>query len=199
MGNDDLSRRSFLIAFAEALGVAAVGLSWSEIARTADEAHAASQASSITFLTTSDAADVDAIAAQIVPGDSTPGARETGVVYFIDRALASFFSFLAVEFHARLAEFQTACRARNPDVASFAALSPERQIEFLKTVDQTPFFDQMRLLTLLGMFSMPAYGGNLKGMGWKLIGFEDRHVFQPPFGYYDRDYPGFLVDRVKPA
>jgi hypothetical protein len=36
-------------------------------------------------------------------------------------------------------------------------------------------------------------------MGWKLIGFEDRHVFEPPFGYYDRDYPGFLADPVKPA
>src|SRR5262245_23910321 len=147
MDNDDLSRRSFLIAFAEALGVAAVGLSWSEIARTADEAQAASQASSVTFLTTSEAADVDAIAAQIVPGDGTPGAREIGVVYFIDRALASFFSRLAVEFRTQLAEFQTTCRTRNPDAASFAALPPERQIEFLKTVDQTPFFNQMRSLT----------------------------------------------------
>jgi gluconate 2-dehydrogenase gamma chain len=199
MGNDDLSRRSFLIASAEALGIAAAGLSWSELARTTDEAYAASRASSFTFLTASDAADVDAIAAQIVPSDGTPGAREIGVVYFIDRALASFFSHLAAEFRTRLAEFQTACRARNPNGTSFSALSPERQIEFLRTVDQTPFFDQMRLLTLLGMFSMPVYGGNLKGMGWKLIGFEDRHVFQPPFGYYDRDYPGFPVDVVKPA
>lgn len=198
MNNDELSRRSFLIALAEAIGVTAGGLSWSEIARAADEAQAASQANSITFLTTSEAADVEAIAAQIIPSGDTPGAREAGVVYFIDRALASFFSLLAVEFRARLAEFQTECRARNPDIASFAALSPERQIEFLKTVDQTPFFDQMRWLTLLGMFSMPAYGGNLKGMGWKLIGFEDQHVFQPPFGHYDRDYPGFRVDPVKP-
>ena len=46
---------------------------------------------------------------------------------------------------------------------------------------------------------MPAYGGNRDGVGWKLIGFEDRHVFQPPFGYYDRDYPGFVVDPVEEA
>ena len=23
------------------------------------------------------------------------------------------------------------------------------------------------------------------------------HVFHPPFGYYDRDYPGFVIDPVK--
>jgi hypothetical protein len=25
------------------------------------------------------------------------------------------------------------------------------------------------------------------------MGFEDQHVFNPPFGYYDRDYAGFEV------
>ena len=44
------------------------------------------------------------------------------------------------------------------------------------------------------MFSMPAYGGNRDGVGWKLIGFDDQHAFQSPFGHYDRDYPGFVVD-----
>jgi hypothetical protein len=48
------------------------------------------------------------------------------------------------------------------------------------------------------MFSLPSYGGNRGGVGWKLIGFEDAHVFQAPFGYYDRDYPGFVIDPVKP-
>ena len=52
----------------------------------------------------------------------------------------------------------------------------------------------MRLLTVLGMFTMPAYGGNRDGLGWQLIGFVDQHVFKPPFGYYDRDYPGFVVE-----
>ena len=47
---------------------------------------------------------------------------------------------------------------------------------------------------LLGMFTLPAYGGNRAGVGWKLIGFEDTHAFYPPFGYYDRDYPGFVID-----
>jgi hypothetical protein len=28
--------------------------------------------------------------------------------------------------------------------------------------------------------------------GWKLVGFTDMHAFVPPFGHYDRDYPGFV-------
>ena len=69
-------------------------------------------------------------------------------------------------------------------------LSPAQKVEFLHTVEATPFFDQARLLTLCGMFSSPAYGGNRDEVGWKLLGFEDQHVFEPPFGYYDRDYTG---------
>jgi hypothetical protein len=36
------------------------------------------------------AADVEAIAAEILPSGGGPGAKETGVVYFIDRALHTF-------------------------------------------------------------------------------------------------------------
>jgi len=196
-----LSRRAFLIGVGEALGVAALELSWPDIAAAAMEAGAVAKdpAGATTLLAAADAADVEAIAAQIIPSGATPGAREAGVVHFIDRALATFFSRLYTEFHAQLVEFQAACRASNPDVASFAALSSQRQIEFLRTVEQTPFFDRMRLFTLLGMFSAPMYGGNQESAGWQLIGFEDRHAFEPPFGYYDRDYPGFIVEPGKPA
>jgi hypothetical protein len=34
-------------------------------------------------------------------------------------------------------------------------------------------------------------------MGWALVGFEDRHSFQSPFGYYDKDYPGFAAVAAK--
>jgi gluconate 2-dehydrogenase gamma chain len=200
MAHDELSRRAFLIAAGEALGIAALELSWSDVASAALSASAAAAdpGSATTFLSAAEAADVEAIAAQIIPSDGTPGAREAGVVHFIDRALSSFFSRLAPEFRAQLADFRAACEASNPGVP-FASLPPDRQIAFLKTVEETPFFDRVRLLTLFGMFSLPMYGGNVDGNGWKLIGFEDRHVFEPPFGYYDRDYPGFVIEPVKPA
>jgi gluconate 2-dehydrogenase gamma chain len=201
MMQDELSRRRFLIALGEALGIAALDLAWPQLAAAGAQAGAlaANPVSTATFLTSVDAADIDAIAAQIIPSDATPGAREAGVVHFIDRALSSFYARFAPELVAQLRDFQLACLAANPDAASFAALPSDRQIEFLRSVEQTPFFERMRLLTLLGMFSAPMYGGNVDGAGWKIIGFEDRHVFAPPFGYYDRDYPGFVIAPGKPS
>ena len=200
MGSDDLSRRSLLQAFASAIGAAALPVSWAEIAQAAHQTHVATQPggeATMSFLSAAEAADIEAVAAQIIPTDDTPGARDAGVVHFIDRALATFLSQLASDYRAQVAEFQVACRQQHPGVASFASFTSAQQVAYLKTVDHTPFFNTTRLLTLLGMFSLPAYGGNRAGVGWTLIGFEDRHVFQPPFGYYDRDYPGFVIDRAK--
>jgi gluconate 2-dehydrogenase gamma chain len=197
MEHDDLSRRSLLQAIAATLGATALRWDWAEIDLAAHQAHATARAAgepTIAFLTAAEAADIEAIAAQIIPTDDTPGAREAGVVFFIDRALASCLSQLASDYRAQLADFQAACRAQHPAAASFASLASAQQIEYLSSVDRTPFFDTTRLLTLLGMFSLPAYGGNRGGVGWKLLGFEDHHIFQPPFGYYDRDYPGFAVE-----
>ena len=50
----------------------------------------------------------------------------------------------------------------------------------------------MRTLTLLGMFTSPKYGGNFRGAGWNMSRFRARHAFLPPFGYYDREYTGFV-------
>jgi gluconate 2-dehydrogenase gamma chain len=168
---------------------------WPALARATEHAHAAAQApagAAYTLLSAADAADVEALTSQIVPSDDSPGAREAGVSFFIDTVLGSLLAHWRPSFEAGLREFQQACRLRNPDAASFAALVPTRQVEFLRTVDTTRFFDQARMLTLCGMLSMPKYGGNRGGVGWKLLGFEDQHVFEAPFGYYDRDYPGFV-------
>jgi hypothetical protein len=190
MDRDELSRRLLLQAIAATIGATAIPAGWMELAHAAQ----ASGPAKLTFFTTADAADVEAIAAQIIPTDDTPGAREAGVIHFIDRALASHLSQLASDYRAGLKDFQAACRGHQPGAASFSSLAAEQQIAFLKTVDRTPFFDTTRLLTLLGMFTMPRYGGNRDGIGWKLIGFEIKHVFQPPFGFYDRDYPGFAAE-----
>ena len=116
---------------------------------------------------------------------------------FIDRALATFFGRLAPDFRSQLAAFRLRCQSQHPEVSSFAALTPAQQMDFLKLVERTPFFGRMRLLTLVGLFAMPKYGGNRDGVGWKLLGFEDQHIFSPPFGHYDRDYPGFALEVIE--
>jgi gluconate 2-dehydrogenase gamma chain len=187
MNHHARGRRSALRQLVAAMGAAA--LDWPAIARAGHDAHAAAQSPatfSYSLLGADDAADIEALTSQIVPSDTTPGAREAGVTFFIDRALGSFFAHWRPGFTRGLAAFQAAARTFDPAAASFAAMTSARQIEFLHTVESTPFFDQARLLTVCGMFSSPAYGGNRDNIGWKLLGFEDQHLFEPPFGYYDR-------------
>jgi gluconate 2-dehydrogenase gamma chain len=99
MESHDPSRRSLLHALSAVIAAAASPLGWAEIAQAMEHAHASGQVGTsgkTSFLTASEAADIDAVAARIVPTDDTPGAREAGVVYFIDRALATFLSHLPV-------------------------------------------------------------------------------------------------------
>jgi Gluconate 2-dehydrogenase subunit 3 len=192
---DSPSRRSFLLSTGGLLTSAWLGAHWSAIAAAAhhaEEMAAAPTPVGFQFFTPSEGADVGAIAAQIVPSGATPGAREAHAVYFTDRALSTFFAGWASGYRAGLTEFQSKFHAANPAAASFSAASSDEQIAFLKTVDHTPFFETQRTLTLLGMFTSPKYGGNYQGSGWKLMGFEDRHIFAPPFGYYDAEYTGFV-------
>jgi gluconate 2-dehydrogenase gamma chain len=181
------SRRALLEA---GLGIAAALTLWRSAA-----AHAAAtdaqRSTEWRFFSASEARTVDAIVAQIIPTDKTPGAREMGVARFIDHGLAGFLAPLAGAFRAGLADFETQYRSRNPHSQEFASLPPARQIEWLQQVDHTPFFETLQQLTVLGALAMPQYGGNRDGLGWQLIGFADSHAFAPPFGHYDRDYPGF--------
>jgi hypothetical protein len=192
---DDISRRSFLLSGGGLLSSVWIAAHWPAIAAAAhhaEDAAAGPESAGFEFLNTAEAADVEAICAQIVPSGAMPGARETHVVYFIDRALATFFSATSPDYRAGLTQFRAAYRASNSTPGSFAESGSDAQIAFLKTVDRTPFFETTRTLTLLGMFSSPKYGGNFGGAGWKLMGFADQHAFIPPFGFYDREYTGFI-------
>jgi hypothetical protein len=193
------TRRQFLADAGSGLGAAWISAHWPAIASA--HAHAAASAAApsssvLEFLTPDEARQVDAITAQIVPTDDTPGAREAGALYFIDRSLHTWAEASAGSFRHGLRDFRTRFSAAHPSV-EFADADGETQIEFLSQEDSTPFFGTVRFLTLLGMFANPSYGGNRGGAGWRLIGFEDTHGFSPPFGYYDRGYAGFVVPKDK--
>ena len=195
-----LTRRSF----ASALGAGWLALNGAAIAAAAKEAQAKAALTEATtrnatkgarpgvatrVLTPAQARDVDAIASQVIPTDDGPGAHEAGAVYFIDHALAGFFSAHREEFQEGYADF--ASRAAQEAKVPFADLPHDEQIRILHTVEETPFFLGVRYLTILGFLADPRYGGNRDSIGWKVVGFDDAHVFSPPFGYYDKDYPGF--------
>ena len=185
---DMVSRRAFLAA------AGAAGSAWAladpDLVHTAlvhARARAGSQAPQFAALTAGQAADLEAVAMRIFPTDETPGAREAGVIHFLDQSLATFAAPQKPLLLAGLADLNQKAAARWPGTASFAALSPERQDELLKSVEETPFFGAVRFATVVGMLGNPSLGGNRGQTGWKLIGFEGHGIFQPPFGYYDAE------------
>jgi hypothetical protein len=202
MEQADPSRRKFLAATAKLASATWIAMNWPQIAAAAEQAdpmagmgHMAMDKTpaktTFTTLTAAEAAEVEAIANQIVPGGATPGARDAHAVYFVDNALGSFFKDQLPSFRKGLVEFQAAYAAKNGP-APFSKAADAQQIAWLQTVDKTPFFLAVRRLTVLGIIAMPKYGGNFEGLGNKLIGVVDRHVWKPPFGYYDTDYAGFV-------
>jgi gluconate 2-dehydrogenase gamma chain len=180
------------------MGIGWLAASWPAVV--AAHAHAASAATApaaqrMRFLTPDEARVVAAIADQIVPRDDMPGALEAGAPYFIDQSLHTWAAKSASDFRDGLRDFEARFTSQHPSLR-FDAADDATQIAFLTAVEETPFFGLVRLLTLLGMFSLPAYGGNRGGAGWRLLGFKDNHAFSPPFGYYDRDYPGFTLPKA---
>ena len=112
MEHDPLSRRALLQGIAATFGAAALPWDWGAIEQAVHQAHAAAPSSgdgAISFLTPAEAADVDAIAAQIIPTDDTPGAREAGVVLFHRPGARDLLRrACAGDFRAQLAGFQAA-------------------------------------------------------------------------------------------
>lgn len=160
------------------------------------------------FFTPEQAAEIDAITARIIPTDETPGAREAGVVYFIDRALKTFATDYQKNFNEGLPELQARVHEMYPNVDKFSAATPDQQDDILRSLDQSnatskrpfrprpeaqDFFDTLRFFTIQGFLIDPDSdrGGNRDGVGWKVVGRAREHTFQPPFGFYDKDYPGW--------
>ncbi len=188
MSEIQLSRRAFLrqtgIAARNSLIVLSLPVIMSSSAAASE---AMVENSAFTILGSEEAREFAAIAARIIPTDETPGATEAGVIYFIDNILGTSRTEALEPMRAGLASLQASAQSTYGS-ASFSALTPEQQDALLVSIEETEFFGTMRYMTIAGMFSLPEYGGNRDYAGWKLIGFEHKHVWSPPFGFYDADY-----------
>ncbi|HEX9581032.1 MAG TPA: gluconate 2-dehydrogenase subunit 3 family protein [Gemmatimonadales bacterium] len=183
------TRRDFVTASSgTALGAwIAINLPGIEAAA-AYAARARAQQQPFQVLTPDEARTLEAIAEQIIPADDTPGARDAGVVYFMDRALGTFAAGQLEATRAGLTDLLNRVRQGHGAAATFAALDAPSQTAMLKEIERTAFFGGVRFLTVAGMFADPSHGGNRDYAGWKLLGFDHRAGYQPPFGYYDREY-----------
>lgn len=188
MNEIQLSRRAFLRQTGIAARNSLIVLSLPAImSSSAAASEAMLDNSAFTILGSEEAREFAAIAARIIPTDETPGATEAGVIYFIDNVLGTSRTEALEPMRAGLASLQASAQSTYGS-AHFSALTPEQQDALLVSIEETEFFGTMRYMTIAGMFSLPEYGGNRDYAGWKLIGFEHKHVWSPPFGFYDADY-----------
>jgi len=209
------NRRDFL---AQSLtGVSGVWLSthWPALlsaAEHAQQAAASAAPAKLEFFSAGQAVEIEAVSARIIPTTDTPGAREAGVLYFIDRALVTFSKDDQKVYTAGLTELQTRVAKLFPGTTKFSAATPEQQDKVLQSLDAqsagsqysifgpgdaaSSFFETIRVHTVMGFLIDPDSDrrGNRDAVGWKVIGRDPAHMFQPPFGFYDKDYPGYQPD-----
>jgi gluconate 2-dehydrogenase gamma chain len=186
MTDGHFSRRGFLAALAAGTAIAWLEAHSAELRQAG--ALAAAGGDDWLVLTPEQAAVLDAVTAQIVPTDGTPGAREAKVVRFIDRSLTTWLKPEHDYFVKVLDTLAAETKKQSPNAASFAALSDADQFAVLQALEKSDpdAFGGLRWLTMLGMFTNPSYGGNFEKTGWKMLGFIDQFAWSPPFGYYDR-------------
>jgi len=187
MSGRDRSRREFLLKSLTGVGAAWAVANYAGIedAYAFVQQSAKSGAPSLAFFTAAQAAEVEAMAAQIIPTDSTPGAREARVIVFIDRILNTFEKDEQKAYAKGLGELATQTKQLYPQATSFSSLNADQQIKVLTAMEKTPFFNLVRTHTITGFFASPALGGNAGKVGWKLVNYDDSLNHKPPFGYYD--------------
>jgi gluconate 2-dehydrogenase gamma chain len=138
------------------------------------------------FFTESEGMIVAAAASRIFPSDeSGPGAREAGVVVYIDGQLAGAWGrdrrrYTHPPFDEAAPQefgYQGAAPPRQiyrdglKKLAGLDRLSPAEQDGKLHEIENTVFFNLLRQNTIEGMFCDPRHGGNTDMIGWQLIGF----------------------------
>lgn len=155
-----LTRRRFM-------KTVAVGLGATSVAR-----GRAAAPSRWRFLTESEAALVDAIAEQIIPADQDPGARNVGVVNFIDKQLTSRYRRHQQAYRDGLRVVDETSRAMFK--REFVALTSPQQIEVLKKLEagRNSFFNLIRDHTMQGFYGGPQHGGNRGYASYKMLGVD---------------------------
>jgi gluconate 2-dehydrogenase gamma chain len=139
-----------------------------------------------TTLTAVEGATMRAFAAQILPAENgLPGADDAGAVYFIDRAVRiPPYAMHLPELRVGLADLEVRAKKLGA-TKGFGGLDSSQQVAVMHAIESSPFFKTARMLTIMGTFSEPTYGGNKDGVGWHLAGMEHHETFQAPFGWYD--------------
>ncbi len=142
------------------------------------------------FFTPEEARLVEAVAEQIIPADKDPGAKDAGVVYFIDRQLVGPYARYQAVYRDGLRNLQATCRkefkkpfedlAWDNQTKILASLEAGRGPKQLwKSPSGSEFFHLVLGHTMQGFYGSPRHGGNRNFVSFKMLGIEDLRDVTP--------------------
>src|SRR5258708_39198689 len=158
----EASRRQFLLSSVSGLSSAWLALRWPAILAAhehAMRAKASGRLAQFQFFSPEEAVEVETMAAQIIPTDDAPGAREAQVIYFIDRVLVTFDRDTQPAYTQGLKDLRQRAQVLSPTVNRFSSLTPAQRIQVLTAIEKTDFFELVRLNTIMGFLARPGTGG----------------------------------------
>jgi gluconate 2-dehydrogenase gamma chain len=172
-----MQRRQFLVLSAASIGgVLVYSLDRRAILLSAQENK--SVRIPLRFFSQAEALIVAAAAARIFPSDDAgPGAREAGVVIYIDRQLAGPWGrdlrrYTQGPFDENFPPELGYQGQATPQEIYRRALKGLKGFDKLSSADEDSlFFELLHRNTIEGMFCDPLHGGNVDMVGWQLIGF----------------------------
>src|SRR5260370_15347881 len=183
------SRRSMLTGSISGLSSIWLATHWPGILAAQEHAHTVAESgrpATFGFFSPDQAVEIESVVAQIIPTDDSPGAREAGTIYFIDRALTTFDQDKQAAYTQGLKDLRAKTRELFPNADKFSDLNPAQQVQVLTAMEKTAFFGLVRLHTIVGFFANPEYGGNQEKNGWDLIWVLDKVSWGTPLGAHRR-------------
>lgn len=131
------------------------------------------QAVPLHFFSQADASWIETLMSHIIPADDTPGAKETGCLYYLDHHLHGALSRFAPAYRSGLAAFQQ----QHP---RFLQAPPAEQLKTLEALPPNRFFDMLIDHTMQAFYGSPTHGGNHGAASWKMLGIE-KYMGEGPF------------------
>lgn len=187
--NKVFSRRSFLQNSSRVVSKSCIFLTTPIILSACKKASEGNQNSpEFKIFSVSEGGEYAAIASRIIPSDESPGANEAGAVFFMDNVLSDGRELEHDILKEGLKSLQSMCVERF-GASLFYSLNVNQQDQLLEEIEGAEFFETVRYLTIAGMLSLPEYQGNRDNIGFKMLGYENRHAWTSPYGFYDTGYP----------
>jgi gluconate 2-dehydrogenase gamma chain len=135
------------------------------------------------FFTPDEARLVEAVSEQIIPADKDPGAKDAGVVVFIDRQLVGPYTRFQTTYRHGLRALQETCRKQF--AKPFEALGWDDQTKVLAALEsgrapkelwKSPtcreFFNLVLEHSMQGFYGSPQDGGDRNYVSYKMLGLE---------------------------